>query len=100
MEKPKIIINGEEKEMAKPKVKIWREVIGLRDKLKEFTPVEFIDANCEVLAKAFNVSMEEIQNNIAVDEVIKKYLEVYEYCAMLIFSKAKGVFCAFFTIDK
>lgn len=86
---PSIIINGEEKEMTKPKVNIWREVIGLRDKVKELTPVEYIDANCAILAKVFGVSEEEIKDNVEIDEVAKKYFEVYEYCAMLLFSKVK-----------
>lgn len=87
MEKPTITINGEEKEVGKISARLGSDAMRLEKEFKTLSPVDFIDKCADILARTFNVSADDILDNLTVSDVMEKYFDVYAYMIHLLFSK-------------
>ena len=87
IEKPKILINGVETYAGNISARLARDIMRIGYVTKEMKVVDYVDAICDVLSKAYSVSIDDILDNINVDELVKKHAELYGYTAQLLFTK-------------
>ena len=87
MNTPTITINGKEIPMQKLTARIWRETTKINEKRKDISSVDTIDVYCAVIAVAFGVTADEILDNLYIEDIMPKYLEVLNVINTLITSK-------------
>lgn len=85
MEKPKINIDGNEKEIGRISAGVGSEIFKLEKEFPNMPPTEFIDRICAALSKVYEVSADELLDAVAVEDILKKYFEVYNYVIYLLF---------------
>lgn len=87
MDKPTITINGNKIEMPKVKARVWREVMALTAERKNVSAADFVDRHCEVIALAFNVTKDDVLDNIFIDDVLPIFNAILAYVSELLFNK-------------
>lgn len=81
IEKPILKIGGKSYEIGQIKAKIWRDLTtGDGDRIT-------IPKMVGVIAEAFDVTVEDVENGLNVEDVLPLYLEVNAYVMALITSK-------------
>lgn len=78
MEKPKITINGKEIEMVEVKARMWREIMEFEEKRGKLNSPTAIDEYCGIIATAFDVTVDEVLDNLNLNDVIPKYFAVLD----------------------
>ena len=76
MDKPKITIDGKEIEMQTPKARLWREIIKFDSERRDLPVDNFVDEHAAIIAKAFNISVDEVLDNLEVSEILPTYSQV------------------------
>ncbi len=76
MNKPVITINGNKIEMLEPKARAWREVMKFETERKDLKADDAVEKYCEVIAKVFGVTTDEVLDNLELADVIPTYFAV------------------------
>ena len=84
----KIVINGKEYKVKKILAKDWRRIFKFDGERKDILIVDFMDKHCEIIASVLdNVSVEELQDTLSVDEIMTIYNDVLKYLLTLLSAK-------------
>lgn len=89
-----IVIDGKTYEPARPKARVWRELMEFYEHTSGLTNVNYIDAHAEIIATVFarpEVTAETILDNIAIDDIVPLYLECHAWLSNIIHSKLIGL---------
>ena len=87
MDKPTLTINGKVIEMPAVKARIWREVMALTAERKNISTVDFVERHCDVIAMAFNITKDDVLDNISVEDVLPTFNTILVYISSLITAK-------------
>ena len=88
MMKNTIEINGKEYKIKKILAKDWREIFKFDENRKDILLINFVDKHCEVLAGVLeDVTVEELQNTLTVDEIMEIYNAILKYLLTLLSAK-------------
>lgn len=85
-----ILINGKKHSPAKPKAKQWRELMEFDEIKSEIQFEKYVDSHIEIIVKSFNnpaVTVEALQDNFEVDELITIYRQLITYFCKLLSGK-------------
>ena len=91
---PKIILNGKTYTAAKPKAKLWREMIKFTNTFKEKDISRddgALDQIFELISITFKnqeVTPEVIENELDLDELMPKFTEICEWVGQLVAGKS------------
>lgn len=86
---PTIIINGETKTVGKINARLAAQIMAIAKVSKNTRTLDFVDNIIEILSKAYNVSVEDILDNVDADALIEKHTELYAYVVKLLFIKTQ-----------
>lgn len=87
MDKPKIAINGKQIFLPPVKARFWREIIHFDEVREEIASKDFVDEHAKIIAIAFNVTQDEILDNLSVDDILPLYSSVLRYVIHLLSAK-------------
>lgn len=91
MDMPYIEINGEMKIIALPiKARAWRELMQFEEQHKNFKSAESVEKHCEIIAKLFGVTTDDVLDNLDLDDVLPTYYRVLNYVVAILTSKLSG----------
>lgn len=94
MDKPTITINGEVKVMPPVKARAWRELMQCEEEFKElrkdFKSDDAIEKHCEIIAKLFGVTADEVLDNLDIDDVLPTYFRALGYVVAMLTDKLSG----------
>lgn len=94
MDKPTITINGEIKTMPTVKARVWRDLMKFDEECKKYKTIkeiiehsEAVEKYCEIIARAFDVTTDEVLDNLEIDEVLPTYFSVLNYVIVMLTNK-------------
>ena len=87
MDKPTIMINGKQIDLPPVKARFWREIIRFDEVREEISSKDFVDEHAKIIALAFNVTQDEILDNLGVDDILPLYSNVLRYVIHLLSAK-------------
>ena len=91
---PEIVIQGRTYQPNPPKARIWREVVAFEQAKYQGESVDFVDGHARIIADAFGrdeITPEVILDNLALEEVMPLYHDVYLWIMELIGKKLKQI---------
>lgn len=77
--KPTIVFNGKAIEILKPTVEVLRETLKLDAERRELSTLDFIDRHCEIIARAFGVTADEVYANLSAEDMLPMYNDILAY---------------------
>lgn len=69
-------LNGKIIEMPKLKARMWREIMQFEEERKKISAVDAIEKYCEIIALAYDVTTDDVLDNLTIEEVVPKYYEI------------------------
>ena len=90
IKKPVIEIGGEKYEVKNFKAKDWREFFKFDGERFNLSDVELIDKHCEIIAKMFGLTAEQVTEEIELADVFKIYHKVRDYFLKVLTSKLEA----------
>lgn len=90
MERPTIKINGEVRYMPAVKARMWREVIKFEEERKSLPTIDMLDKHCEIIAKIFGTTTDEVLDNLEIADVMPSYYAILNYIAAMLTEKIKA----------
>jgi len=91
IEKPQIVVDGKARTIRKVYAKDWRELFKFDGERQELILVDFVDKHCEIIANLFDdITVEELQENFTVEEIMILYKDILKYFLQLLSSKSGG----------
>jgi hypothetical protein len=90
MKAPEIIIDGKVYTAKSPKASYWRKMVLFDERQKDIPDKDYLFAHAELIAEVFDdpfVTGESVLENLNVDDVRPKYLEVVKWIFSLVNSK-------------
>lgn len=89
MNKPTLTIDGKVIEMPPIKARVWREVMKFEDDRQELKlrSVDAVEKHCEVIAKVFDVTTDEVLDNLELQDVLPTYFAILNYVAVMLTEK-------------
>lgn len=87
MDTPYIEINGKKIELPSVKARVWRELMQFEEQHKNFKSADSVDKHCEIIAKIFGVTTDDVLDNLDLDEVLPTYYHALNYVVAMLMSK-------------
>lgn len=76
MNKPDISINDKLIFLPEIKARLWREIMQFEEVRKDLKSVDAIEQYCGIIAKAFNVTADEVLDNLDISDVLPTYFGI------------------------
>ena len=87
MDKPKLILNGEELSPKCPTMKVWRAIVEHDSEAKGLSISDILSHRVEILALIYDIDKEKIEAGVEVSDVLPAYNEAAKWILSLVFEK-------------
>lgn len=87
MEKPAILLNDKYIALPDVKARLWREIMQFESTRKDLKSVDAIDGYCGIIAQAFNITVDDVLDNLNLEDVLPTYLKIFNLVVAMLTAK-------------
>lgn len=87
MEKIAIWLNDKYIALPDVKARLWREIMQFESTRKDLKSVDAIDGYCGIIAQAFNITVDDVLDNLNLEDVLPTYLKIFNLVVALLTNK-------------
>jgi kynureninase len=88
---PELVINGKKYIAKKPKASFWRMIFKNEEELKNSSNYDFLTNYAELIGAVFGLTAEEVLDDIDIDDIRPKYVEICNWVISLVNSKMEKI---------